>query len=240
MPADSSARTSCRRGLPWRLTLLVLLLAALAGAWFVRLSRQPPDFWVQTRQWLASQPPNILEDEALGLEQRVLAALQPLEQEQASQLTVTQRQANAWVHCRLRLWLEHFGRQSDQWWPPQVGEPIVRFRPNEATVAWGLPGEASGRIWSASLRFQKRGDAVVVRLAGLKLGRMALPGLTGLAAWALAPLEPGHPIRALLDGARLDGLVIHNGQWTGGPPVRVADVRVEEGVLRVILASDAR
>lgn len=216
-----------------------LVLTAVLGGGFAWLSQQLPDPWLAARQALASQTAQQLQADAVSLEQRVLLALQPAAQKRA--VAITQQQANAWLRVRLRLWLEHLGIDARGWWRQDAGDPVVVMQKDKLTVAWPLPGNGAPRIITLTAALEARQGETIARLSRVTLGRAPMPA----AGWFLrhaVPTNPSSvaPILALIEGLRLNGLVINDGQWTGGQQVRIVDVNVRESVLTAILDSQDR
>lgn len=141
---------------------------------------------------------------------------------------------NAWLAKRLSAWLTH---DQDLAWPENMSLPQVRLSKNKITIAIQLNDGASSRVVSLELTPQLVDENLLLRVEGISLGRLSLPGkpVGQVASWLDEASPEGYfddlRIKRLLD-LLLEGSAIQPKlSLSDGRKVRLLSIDCEEGAI---------
>ncbi|MEO1131010.1 MAG: hypothetical protein AAFX05_15060 [Planctomycetota bacterium] len=218
--------------------LVVVALGTLASLGAVALSRSTPSWWTSVTP---DDPATIASAESL--ERRVSSEMTLPRSDEVWTLEISEASANAWLNVRLPMWLSNH----DMRWPGRIGRIAVDFRDDAIVVgAEVLDAESDGQIVGATLTPHiGASGGLGVSVRSLHVGALMLPGR--LRAAHIEHLLPEDMLRdpegrqvleALVDGVALteraevsvDDLRL----------VRLRDVNVESGVLRLTCVTEVR
>jgi hypothetical protein len=202
-----------RRRRRWIAVLVLLVVALLA---LRQWSRMDPSWY---------DPPNPADEQVTQLadrvEYRLLEEAQKIRPESdAWTLRVREEQINAWLAARLPEWLAH---EQDVDWPEGLGMPQMHLSDGRVTVAVDAGERSGGRVVSIRLAPRLEDHRLYLRLDGLGLGRIPLPGDPSKRLIELA--------RTLAEETSLERpevdqvLAIMNGEQALDPIVDLADGR---------------
>ena len=142
---------------------------------------------------------------------------------------------NAWLAQRLSAWLT---LDQDLNWPENISVPQIRLSKDRITLAVQLRDEDNrSRVVSLKLEPQIIDDELLLRIDGISLGRLSLPGkpVGQVASWLKEAAPEGFfddlRVSQLLD-LLLQGSAIQPIQsLSDGREVRIVDIACEEGAL---------
>ena len=216
-----------------RIVLLAILIAvtavAAAGLWAWRLARAAPE-------WYA--PPAIDDTESINIandiEYEVQQQLHFYEEDEAWELEVSQKEANAWLATRLPEWVQHEGGGQ---WPQGLGQPQIQLQDDAIDIAFALSADSPGEIVVARVRPQVSNGELRLSLAHVGVGQLTLPGspterllelLEGSLPDGRGASSAVHDIVSLLSGQRgIDARV----DLSDGREVLVTDFQIRQGKL---------
>lgn len=142
---------------------------------------------------------------------------------------------NAWLAERLSAWLTH---DQDLHWPENISVPQIRLSEDRITLAVQLRDENnSSRVVSLNLEPQMIDEELLLRIDGISLGRLTLPGrpVGQVASWLNEAAPEGFfddlRVSQLLD-LLLEGKAIQPIQsLSDGRAVRLVDIVCEDGAI---------
>lgn len=172
-PADTAARPRRRRrllGCGGVLLVLLLIVAAILSGGYYQTTRNPAG-WADATAPLASADPASLDQTAQSLEHRALAVTD-IRGRAPWTFRLNWSEANIWLEQRLRPWAASQNIEV----PAAVGR--VAAWTEDQTIVIGVEVEAGDTRRVISLDVQTTLDdagQVIVRLAGVRAGRLPLP-----------------------------------------------------------------
>lgn len=141
---------------------------------------------------------------------------------------------NAWLAERLSAWLTH---DQDLNWPENISMPQIRLSKDQITLAVEIREENRSRVVSLKLEPQMIDEELLLRIDGISLGRLSLPGrpVAQVASWLNEAAPEGFfddlRVSRLLD-LLLEGRAIKPIQsLSDGREVRLVDIACEDGSL---------
>ncbi len=207
----------------WLIGCLLILAGALV-LW--RLTWMAPAWWA---------PPDPRNEQTVALaerlEQRVLEVaheVRPADEPWA--VRIREHQVNAWLSARLPEWAS----RQDVAWPARLGMPQARFDDTGVRVAMEVREQRRSRFIVARLVPQLVDEQLVVRLDGVTLGRLPLPGeplqaLGEVLGDAGALSDAGPILEALMAGTPIDPVW----QLSDGRRVRLVGLHYAAGRLEL-------
>jgi len=231
--------TGRRFGLRWwalrvAAALLVALLVAVAGGYYFWTGR--PAGWEQAQTALRAMPAASQRSAAQSLANQTVTQMTDLRDAEPWQLRIGLEEANAWLAHELRPWAVGQGQPI----PQQVGHVAVWTEAGR--VVFGAEADLDGTkqvISIAAAHEVNEQGQVVVKLAGVRAGRVPLPVNALVERLDLASNPRTAPLLPYIDMA-LTGVVLEPQPIDNTRRVRVEKVDVEEDAVVLTLRTEPR
>ncbi len=202
----------------------VLVLVGALALW--DQTRRPPAWWA---------PPDPNDQAVVALAERVEQWVLEVAHEvrpadELWSVRIREHQVNAWLSARLPEWAS----RQDLAWPARLGIPQARFDDTGVRVALEVREQRRSRFIVARLVPQLVDEQLVLRLDGVSLGRLPLPGeplqaLGEVLGDAGALSDAGPILEALMAGTPIDPVW----QLSDGRRVRLVGLHYAAGRLEL-------
>lgn len=208
--------------------LILILGVATAIVW--QLTRESPKWWSP----VDLNDPNV-SIEAEQFEYKLIEQTHKIRpKSEPWAIRIYDEHINAWLADRLSAWLTH---DQDLSWPENMSLPQVRLSKDKITVAVQITDESRSRVVSLELEPQMIDDALLLRIEGISLGRLSLPGkpVGQVVSWLNDAAPEGYfddlRVRQMLD-LLLEGSAIEPiFSLSDGRKIRLVSIACEEGAI---------